>query len=278
MVAHAPVQLGHLGGDLLVAPREREQLEQDHEELRRLGHRLVQRLHERAEQRVGAVDAGDRVGHPLHPQVAVAAHDLDEQPLLRAEVVVQQPARDAGLARDVVERRARRAARPTQVRIASTIRCAFSPESSRLGLAASMPERLAAFVRLLHALADPRARGRRGRAARARARGSRPGSGACRRRGARGLGRPRDRRPRRRARRRARLRVGRRSPARHGDRGRPRDRARIARRRSGRRPRGRHGRAGRRSSTASSPPSASAARRRRRTATCPTAAPSRGWW
>ena len=41
-----------------------------------------------------------------HAQVAVAADDLDEQPLLRAEVVVQQPARDAGLARDVVERRA----------------------------------------------------------------------------------------------------------------------------------------------------------------------------
>ena len=41
-----------------------------------------------------------------HAQVAVAADDLDEQPLLGAEVVVQQPARDAGLARDVVEGRA----------------------------------------------------------------------------------------------------------------------------------------------------------------------------
>ena len=38
--------------------------------------------------------------------VAVAADDLHEQPLLRAEVVVQQPARDAGLARDDVEGRA----------------------------------------------------------------------------------------------------------------------------------------------------------------------------
>ena len=65
-----------------------------------------------AEQRVGALDAGDRLRHPLHPQVAVAPHDLDQQPLLRAEVVVQQPARDAGLARDVVERRAGRAAQP----------------------------------------------------------------------------------------------------------------------------------------------------------------------
>ena len=45
-----------------------------------------------------------------HPQVGVALDDLGEQPLLGAEVVVQQPARDAGLASDVVERRARDAA------------------------------------------------------------------------------------------------------------------------------------------------------------------------
>ena len=65
------------------------------------------------------------------PQVAVAAHDLGEQLLLGAEVVVQQPARDAGLARDVVERRAGDAAlRDATSRIASTIRAAFSPASA----------------------------------------------------------------------------------------------------------------------------------------------------
>ena len=48
----------------------------------------------------------DRLLEALDPHVALAAHDLDQQPLLGAEVVVQQPARDAGLARDVVERRA----------------------------------------------------------------------------------------------------------------------------------------------------------------------------
>jgi len=46
----------------------------------------------------------------LQAHAAVAAHDLDEQALLRAEVIVQQAARDARLARDVVKRRARRAA------------------------------------------------------------------------------------------------------------------------------------------------------------------------
>ena len=45
---------------------------------------------------------------PLDAQLAVAAHRLDEQLLLGPEVVVQQPARDAGLAGDVVEGRAGR--------------------------------------------------------------------------------------------------------------------------------------------------------------------------
>jgi hypothetical protein len=83
---------------------ERVQLEQDHEELRVLVDQLEQRLAERAEQRVGAVQAGGGVAQALHPQVAVAPDDLGEQPLLRPEVVVQEAARDAGLARDVVER------------------------------------------------------------------------------------------------------------------------------------------------------------------------------
>ncbi len=108
---HAPVQLRQLGGDLLVVAPERVQLEQDGEELGLVGEHLLQRQRERAEQRVGAVDAGDRRAHALHAQVAVAPHHLDEEPLLRAEVVVQQAAGHAGLARDVVERRPGRAAR-----------------------------------------------------------------------------------------------------------------------------------------------------------------------
>ena len=55
--------------------------------------------------------AGRRGRQPLHPQVAVAADDLGEQPLLGAEVVVQEPARHPRLAGDDVERRAGRAAR-----------------------------------------------------------------------------------------------------------------------------------------------------------------------
>ena len=60
---------------------------------------------------------------PLHAQLAVAAHGLDEQLLLGAEVVVQQPPRDAGLARDVVEGRAGGAA-PRDAACASPRRCA----------------------------------------------------------------------------------------------------------------------------------------------------------
>ena len=54
---------------------------------------------------------GEPLVHRLVAHLAVLANDLDEQPLLGAEVVVEQPARDAGLARHVVEGRAGCAAR-----------------------------------------------------------------------------------------------------------------------------------------------------------------------
>ena len=55
---------------------------------------------------VGASGAGDRVLEALDPHVTFAPHDLDQQPLLGAEVVVQQAAGDARLAGDVIEGRA----------------------------------------------------------------------------------------------------------------------------------------------------------------------------
>jgi hypothetical protein len=91
--------------------RRGEQLEVQRHERRVARDELLERAHEHVQQVVGALCGGDRLIERGEPQVRVAPDDLDQQPLLRAEVVVQQPARDAGLARDVVEGGARRAAR-----------------------------------------------------------------------------------------------------------------------------------------------------------------------
>ena len=48
----------------------------------------------------------ERLVEPGDPVLGVAADDLDQQRLLGAEVVVEQPAADAGLAGDVLEGRA----------------------------------------------------------------------------------------------------------------------------------------------------------------------------
>ena len=90
---------------------------------------------------------------------AVVADDLDEQPLLRAEVVVQQAARDARLARHVVERRRRRRRGvPTLARIAAMMRWALSPSSLRGAsalVAASIPRAILAGWPARSAEADP---------------------------------------------------------------------------------------------------------------------------
>ncbi len=66
------------------------------------------------------------------------ADDLDEQPLLRAEVVVQQAARDAGLLRDHVERRAGGAATRRRWR-ASRLRCAWPSRPRAAGVSRPPP-------------------------------------------------------------------------------------------------------------------------------------------
>ena len=93
-----------------MAAREGEQLEHDGHELRVVAHRALQRGDELVDDLVGALGALQALAQERQPQRRVAADDLGEHPLLGAEVVVQQAARDAGLARDVVERRAGRAA------------------------------------------------------------------------------------------------------------------------------------------------------------------------
>ena len=126
------MQRGELGGDLGRAARGGEELEVQRDERRVALDEVLERGDERGEQVVGGARVGERGVERGEADVGVAPDDLDQQPLLGAEVVVQQPARDARLAGHVVERRARRAARATDARIASTIRCALSPLSVRV--------------------------------------------------------------------------------------------------------------------------------------------------
>ncbi len=112
-----------LGGDVLVAAREREQLEDERDEVGVLAHGLLQVLRHQVDEVVGRLRPGELLLEQLHTQLAVAPDGLDEQLLLGAEVVVQQAPRDAGLARDVVEGRAGSAARARRCG-ASPRRCA----------------------------------------------------------------------------------------------------------------------------------------------------------
>ena len=124
----------------------------------------------RAAHRVAVAGGGD--AEALHPQIAVAPHDLGEQPLLCPEVVVQQPARDAGLARHVVERGAGSAARVPTQRCASRRRSvAPSPESCRPVVAAHRPE---ATLRRRPGSCGTRILSARHRGARGGSRGGRP--------------------------------------------------------------------------------------------------------
>ena len=72
---------------------------------------LLEADDERLHDLVEALRLREPLVHVARALGGVVPHDLDEQTLLRAEVVVQEAARDAGLARHVVERRRRRAAR-----------------------------------------------------------------------------------------------------------------------------------------------------------------------
>src|SRR5215211_8435961 len=105
VAAPAAVDLGKLGPDLLAVTGCAQHL---------VGHRLAARLlldellepvDEGLDNRIDGVGAREPLLHRLDLHLAVVTDDLDEQPLLRAEVVVEEPPRDAGLAGDVVEGR-----------------------------------------------------------------------------------------------------------------------------------------------------------------------------
>ena len=110
VLARAAVEPGHLGGDLVVAPGGGEQLEDERHEPGVVLHHVLQRANEHVDEVVGRVGVGERLVQRGEADVAVAAHHLDEQALLGAEVVVQEPTRHARLAGHVVERRAGRTA------------------------------------------------------------------------------------------------------------------------------------------------------------------------
>ena len=103
VAAPAAVELGHLGAQLLAVVRGADHLVDDGRAprahprpsppARRPGCRPARRRSSRGQGVLERRDAG----------VAVAPDDLHQQPLLRAEVVVQQPARDARLAGHDVE-------------------------------------------------------------------------------------------------------------------------------------------------------------------------------
>src|SRR6201999_3895504 len=111
VLAPAAVELGQFRPDLLAVARRADELADRGRPAGLLVlDELLQPGHQRSDHLVDAGRARELALDPLDANLAVGAHDLYEQPLLRPEVVVQQAARDARLARDVVERRSGRAA------------------------------------------------------------------------------------------------------------------------------------------------------------------------
>ena len=104
-LAPLPVELGELRADLLRVARGREHLVDHGLAAGVVLEELVQPNHESVNDLVDRVGAREPLVHRLVADLAVVAHHLDEQALLRAEVVVQEAARDAGLTRHVVEGR-----------------------------------------------------------------------------------------------------------------------------------------------------------------------------
>ncbi len=148
LLAQAAQQLAELRGDLLVAARQHEQLEEQRHEAGVVAHDVLEARDEDRDEVVGGLRLRERRVQRRHPHVAVVAHDLDEQPLLRAEVVVQQPARHARRPAtwSNVDPAVPRSA--TDARIASTIRAALSPASWRsLVVAASITGRATGWLR-----------------------------------------------------------------------------------------------------------------------------------
>ncbi len=105
VISRPPEQRPDLAADLLVAAAGGEQVEEDDEEPRIVLDQVHQARDEDVEDAVDVGGAAQRLVEHLDAVLAVAPDDLDEQPLLGAEVVVEKPAADAGLGGDVLEGR-----------------------------------------------------------------------------------------------------------------------------------------------------------------------------
>ena len=90
--AGAARELGQLGGDLRVALPQGEQLVEGDHGASPLAQDLLQAAHQRVDQLIRPRRPGDRLVQRLAPDLGLAADDLDQQPLLGAEVVVQEAA------------------------------------------------------------------------------------------------------------------------------------------------------------------------------------------
>ena len=98
-------ELRHLALDLGVAATGGEQVKEQNPESGVVLYRVLEVRNQDLEQLVGRRRIAERLVHPRDPVLGVAPHHLDQQGLLRAEVVVEEPAADARLAGDVLEGR-----------------------------------------------------------------------------------------------------------------------------------------------------------------------------
>ena len=130
-------ELADLVLDVGVAAAGGEELVEEEEEAGIVVDQVGEALDQDVEDVVGGLRRAEHLVEAGDAQFGIAADDLDQEPLLGPEVVVEEAAADPGLAGDVleVEPAAPRAA--TLSRIASTMRCAFSPLSWRSLVAAS---------------------------------------------------------------------------------------------------------------------------------------------
>src|SRR3954447_5922460 len=106
LAARLAVQLAQLLAHLVVVARDAEELVDDRVGGGVVGDEVLELADQHVHDRVDRVRALEHPLEALDPHLGVTPDHLDQQALLRAEVVVQEPARHAGLLGHVVERRA----------------------------------------------------------------------------------------------------------------------------------------------------------------------------
>ena len=110
MGAGAVEELAELALDVVIAAAGAEQLVEDEEEAGLVLDHVVEAGDEDVEHVIRRARFPQRVVEPGDADLGVAADDLDQQPLLGAEVVVEEAPADLRLGGDLLEGRARGAA------------------------------------------------------------------------------------------------------------------------------------------------------------------------